>query len=114
MQTNIKTLDRKELQLQILVDSGCTYTEINKQLVKEERIKIKPMNRLFEVYNVDDTKNGEVTWYTLLKVEINEYKKQINVAVIDLNGTDMFLEYNWLVKHNPEIGTKKQYSLLDV
>jgi len=29
-----------------------------------------------------------------LKVEINRYKKQINVVVIDLNGIDMFLEYN--------------------
>jgi len=36
VQTNIKTKTRKELQLQALVDSGCTQTEINKQLVKEE------------------------------------------------------------------------------
>ena len=39
----------------------------------------------------------------LLKVEINKRKKQINIAVTDLNSTDMFLEYDWLVKHNPEV-----------
>jgi len=37
MQTNIKTKTKKKLQLQVLVDSGCTHTKINKQLVKEEK-----------------------------------------------------------------------------
>jgi len=36
MQTNIKTKTGKKLQLQVLVDSGCIQTGINKQLVKEE------------------------------------------------------------------------------
>ena len=44
--------------------------------------------------------------FTLLKVEINGYKKQIDIAVIDLNDTDMFLKYNWLVKHSPEVDWK--------
>jgi len=43
-----------------LVDSGCIYTGINKQLVKEEKIKTEPMDRSFKVFNVDEMKNGEV------------------------------------------------------
>jgi len=39
----------------------------------------------------------------LLEVEINGYKEQIDAAVTDLNGMDMFLGYNWLVKHNLEV-----------
>ena len=39
----------------------------------------------------------------LLEVKINGYKEQINVIVIDLNSMDMFLGYNWLVKHNSEV-----------
>jgi len=27
---------------------------------------------------------------------------------MDINGTDMFLEYNWLVKHNPEVNWDKK------
>ena len=38
-----------------------------------------------------------------LKVGINEYMEKINAAVTDSNSIDMFLEYNWLVKHNPEV-----------
>ena len=61
------------------------------------------MDRSFEVFNADGMKNREVIWFAPLEVEINEYKKQIGTAVMDLNGTDMFLGYNWLVKHNPEV-----------
>jgi len=60
MQINVKTLNRKELWLQILVDLEYTHTRINKQLVKEEKIKTKPIDRSFKAFNADGTKNGEV------------------------------------------------------
>jgi len=101
--TNIKTNNGKELWLQALVDSKCTHTRIDKQLVKKEKIKMEHMDRSFEVFNIDGTKNGEVTWFALLEVEINRYKEQINIVVTDLNSTDMFLKYDWLIKHNPEV-----------
>jgi len=82
------------------------YIEINKKLVKEKRIKMEPMNISFEVFNADRTKNGEVIKYTLLEVEINRYTERIDVAVTDLNGTDIFLGYDWLVKHNPKVNWK--------
>ena len=96
-----------ELQLQALVDSGYTYTRINKQLVKKERIKMKPIDRSFKVFNADGTKNREVTWFIPLEVEINRHREQIDVVVTDLNGTNMFLGYDWLVKHNPEVDQNK-------
>jgi len=65
----------KELRLQALVDSGCTHTGIDKQLVKEEQIKTEPMDRSFEVFNADRTKNGKVTQFTLLEVEIDRHKE---------------------------------------
>ena len=57
----------------------------------------------FEVFNADGTKNGEVTRFVPLEVKINGHKKQIDVAATDLNSTDMFLGYNWLVKYNSEV-----------
>ena len=61
MQTNIKILNKKELWLQILVDSEYIHTGINKQLVKKKRIKTEPIDRLLKVFNIDKTKNREVT-----------------------------------------------------
>ena len=64
---------------------------------------MKSMDKLFEVFNTDRTKNGEVTWFVLLEVKINGHKKQIDTEVMDLNGMNMFLGYDWLVKYNLEV-----------
>jgi len=107
MYTNIKISNRKKLQLKALVDLGCTHIGIGKQLVKKQRIKTEPMDKSFKVFNVDRTKNGEVTRFALLELEINKHIEKINTVVIDLNSMNMFLGYDWLVKHNPEVNWDK-------
>ena len=106
MQANVKTENRKKLKVKVLMDSRCTHTGINEQLVKDKKIKTKPINFSFEVFNADKTKNGEVTKVTLLKIEINSHKEQLEAAVTDLDRMDMFLGHNWLVKHNLEVNWK--------
>jgi len=96
----------KKLKVKALVDSRCTHTEINKQLVKDKRIQTKPINFSFEVFNTDGTKNREVTRVVSLEIEINGHKEQLEAAVTDLNRTDMFLGHDWLVKHNIEVNWK--------
>jgi len=88
------------------VDSGCTHTGINEQLVKKKRIQTKPINFSFEVFNIDGMKNGEVTKVTPLEIKINGHKETLEAAVTDLDGTDMFLGHDWLVKHNLEVNWK--------
>ena len=64
---------------------------------------MKLINFSFKVYNTDRMKNGEVKRIALLEIEINRYKEYLEVTVTDLNGMDMFLGHNWLVKHNLEV-----------
>jgi len=104
----VKTSNKKKLWLKALVNSEYTYTRIDKQLAKEKKIKIKPIDRSFKFFNTDGTKNREVIIFVLLELEINRYMKIINAVVIDLDGMDMFLGYNWLVKHNPEVNWDKK------
>ena len=85
------------------MDSGCTHTGIDEQLVKDKRIQTKLINFSFEVFNADGTKNREMTKMASLKIEINGYKETLEAAVMKLDGTDMFLGYDWLVKHNLEV-----------
>jgi len=106
MQANVKTKNSKQLKVKALVDSGCTHTGIDEQLVKEKRIETKNINFSFEVFNADGIKNGEVTKVASLEVGINRHKETLKVAVTDLDGTDMFLGHDWLVKHNPEVNWK--------
>ena len=103
VQVSVKTQNSKKLKVKALVDSGCMYTGIDEQLVKDKRIQTKPINFSFEVFNADGTKNGEVTKMVPLEIEINGHKKTLEAAVTDLNGTNMFLGHDWLVKHNPEV-----------
>ena len=106
MQVDIKTKNRRNLKVKALVDSGCTHTGIDEQLVKEKKIQMKAIDFSFEVFNADGTKNGEVTKVASLEVEINRHKETLEAAVTDLDGTDMFLGHDWLVKHNPEVNWK--------
>ena len=69
---------------------------------------MKPINFLFEVFNADRTKNREVIRVVLLEIKINGHKEQLKAVVMNLNEMNMFLEYNWLVKHNPEINWKNR------
>ena len=103
MQAEVKTKNGKNLKIKALVDSGCTYTGINKQLVKDKRIQTKVIDFSFEVFNTDGTKNGEVTKVAPLEIEINGYKETLEAVVTDLDGTDMFLGHDRLIKHNPEV-----------
>jgi len=50
--------------------------------------------------------NGEITKVAPLEIEINRHKEQLEAVVMDLNRMDMFLDHDWLVKHNPEVNRK--------
>ena len=98
----------KNLKVKVLVNSGCTHIEINEQLVKNKKIQTRPINFSFEVFNANGTKNREMTKVTSLEIKINRHKEQLEATVMDLNRTDMFLGYNWLVKHNLEVNWKNR------
>ena len=106
MQANIKTKNDKKLKVKVLVDSKYIHTRIDEQLVKDKKIQTKLINFSFEVFNTDRTKNREVTRIVSLEVKINGHKKILEAAVMDLDEMNMFLGYNWLVKHNPEVNWK--------
>jgi len=108
VQAEVKTKNGKNLKVKALVDSGCTHTGIDEQLVKDKRIQTKSINFSFEVFNTDRTKNGEVTKVAPLEIEINGHKETLEVAVTDLDRTDIFLGHDWLVKHNPEVNWRNR------
>jgi len=91
-----------------LVDSECTHTGIDEQLVKDKRIQTKPINFSFEVFNADGTKNREITKVAPLGIEINGHKETLEAAVMDLDGIDILLGHDWLVKHNLEVNWKNR------
>jgi len=114
VQANVKTKNGKKLEVKALVDSGCTHTGIDEQLVKDKRIQMKSINFCFEVFNTDRTKNGEVTRVVPLEIEINGHKETLEAAVTDLDEMDMFLGHDWLVKHNPEVNWSRKLNQVTI
>ena len=108
MSAKVKTKNRKNLKDKALVNSECTHMGIDEQLVKDKKIQTKLINFSFEVFNVDGTKNRKITRVVPLEIEISGHKEQLEAAVTNLNGTDMFLGHDWLVKHNPEVNWKNR------
>jgi len=94
VQAEVKTKNGKKLKVKALVDSGCTHTGIDKQLVKDKKIQMKSIDLSFEVFNADGTKNGEVTKVVPLEIEINGHKETLEAAVTSLDETDMFLGHD--------------------
>jgi len=68
VQAEVKTKNGKNLKVKALVDSGCTHTGINKQLVKDKRIQMKSIDFSFEVFNADRIKNKEMTKVVPLEI----------------------------------------------
>jgi len=108
VQAEVKMKNGKNLKVKALVDSGCTHTGINKQLVKDKKIQTKSIDFSFEVFNADGTKNREVTKVAPLEIKINKHKETLEAAVMDLDGMDMFLGHDWLVKHNLEVNWRNR------
>ena len=57
------------------------------------------------VYNADGTRNqaGPITEMAELVLAIGEHQERIQLAVTNLGSTDLFIGYEWLRFHNPNI-----------
>lgn len=88
-----------------MIDSGCTYTCIDKKVVKEKRIPMEKMATPMTAWNADGTLSGNklITEFVKINMEIEGYKEDLEAVVTLLQSADLFLGHNWLVNHNPEI-----------
>jgi len=63
-----------------------------------------------EIYISDGTQNkcGKIKEIVPITLEAGGHTEQINAVVSGIMETDVFLGYDWLEKHNPEIDWKKE------
>ena len=57
------------------------------------------------VYNANGTlnKNGSIKEFATLQLAINNHYECIDLAIIELGDTDLFLGHDWLKIHNLSI-----------
>ncbi|EJC98537.1 uncharacterized protein FOMMEDRAFT_95756 [Fomitiporia mediterranea MF3/22] len=88
-----------------LIDSGCTGSYINVGFVKNNKLTIYPFKNPFLVFNTNSTSNdgGLLKDYVEVELSVKVYTETICLAVTTLVSSNIFLEYDWLNKHNLEI-----------
>jgi len=73
--------------------------------VQQEKLPMEKMKTTMEIYNSDGTWNkyGKIKEVVPITLEAGGHTKKINVVVLGITEMDVFLGYDWLEKHNPEI-----------
>jgi len=91
---------------QALIDSGSTSSYISRKFIKENNLNTIQLPFPITCYNADGTtnKSGSVTEVVRMNMTIGDHQELIQLSVTNLGNHDLFLEYDWLQKHNPSIG----------
>ena len=95
----------KQADATVLVDSGATGSCINKEFVERNQLEVKKLPLSLPVYNADGTLNngGAITGFVEVRMIIGDHAEKIELAVVNLGKTDIFLGLDWLRNHNPSI-----------
>jgi len=96
--------------INILLDSGCTNSTINAIVIEKYQLATIPLAKPIGVKNADGTPNtaGMITHVADVRIRIGDHDKRLQLSVSNLGADELFLGYDWLIKHNPTIDWKKK------
>jgi len=102
----LEKVDTQEgITVETLLDSGATELVMSSEFARKQRFKLKRIERLIYVRNVNRTLNKEgLIEHT---VEVNIYyqghRERTEIDVIEGQKWNVILRIPWLAHHNPEI-----------
>ena len=105
----LERLDTQEgIMVEVLLDSGATGLVMSSEFARKKGFKLKKLERLIQVRNVDGSFNQEGPIENI--VEVNVYYKghveRTEINVIGGQKWGVILGIPWLERHNPEIDWK--------
>ena len=79
--------------------------------MKKNNIDIYKLLFPITCYNANSStnRNGSFTKVVEMNMTIDNYQELIQLSVINLGNHNLFLEYNWLQKHNLSINQKNSF-----
>ena len=102
----LERIDTQErITVEALLDSGATGLVMSSEFARKQGFKLKKLERLMNVRNVDGSLNKEGPIENMVEVNIY-YKGHRERTKIDIIGGQkwmVILGMPWLVHHNPEI-----------
>jgi len=96
---------QKGITVEALLDSGATGLVMSSEFAKKQGFKLKKLERLMNVRNVDRSLNKEGPIEHMVEVNIyyQGHKERIEIDVIGGQKWTVILEMPWLAHHNSEI-----------
>ena len=106
MKIRLERIDMQEgITVEALLDSGATGLVISSEFAKKQGFKLKKLERLINVRNIDGSFNKKGPIENMVEVNIyyQEYRKKTEIDVIREQKWTVILGMPWLAHHNPEI-----------
>jgi len=96
---------QKGITVEVLLDSGATGLVMSSEFAKKQGFKLKRLERLMNIRNVDGLLNKERPIEYMVEVNIyyQGHRKRMKINVIRGQKWMVILEMPWLACHNPEI-----------
>ena len=105
----LEKIDTQEgVTVEALLDSGVTRLVMSSEFAKKQNFKLKKLEKLINVRNVDRSFNKEEPIENTVEVNIyyQGYRKRMEIDVIGEQKWTVILGMPWLACHNPEIDWK--------
>jgi len=105
----LERIDMQEgITVEALLDNVATRLVVSSEFVKKQGFKLKKLERLMHVRNVDGSLNKEGPIEHMVEVSIyyQEHKERTEIDVIGEQKWTVILGMLWLARYNPEIDWK--------
>ena len=102
----LKRIDMQEgVIIEALLDSGATRLVMSSKFARKQKFKLKKIERLIYVRNVDGMLNKEGPIENTVEVNVyyQGHRERTEIDVIGGQKWNMILGMLWLACHNPEI-----------
>ena len=106
MKIGLERIDtQKVIMVEVLLDSGAIGLVMSSEFAKKQGFKLKKLERLMNVRNVDGLLNKEGPIENMVEVNIyyKGHRKRTEIDVIGRQKWTVILGMPWLAHHNPEI-----------
>jgi len=102
----LKRIDTQEgITVEVLLDSGATGLVMSSEFAKKQGFKLKKLERLVNVRNVDRSLNKEGPIENMVEVNIyyQGHRERTEIDMIGGQKWTVILGMPWLICHNPKI-----------
>ena len=109
MKIGLERIDTQEgITVEALLDNGATGLVMSSEFARKQRFKLKKLDRLMYIRNMDSLLNKEKLIEHTVEVNIyyQGHRERTEIDVIGGQKWMVILGMPWLARHNPEIDWK--------